>query len=204
MGARPAQSVQLGPSAIAAALRDARRGGAAGLSGMSAEHLKILLADVPAMELLAFAATQLANAEVPADVIPAVALARLTPQAGRRSSRHRDGRRVPPPCGAGLGQKLGGGFFFDAATRPYQFALQARAGTDALAAHVRTALELQEDAVLVSLDGRSADSMSRASFFTALQEAAPDIREALLRGPFHLLLVGRPGLLPGRCSRRGM
>ena len=61
-----------------------------------------------------------------------------------------------------------------AATRPYQFALQARAGTDALAAHVRTALELQDDAVLVSRDGRRAyDSMSRASFLTALQEAAP-------------------------------
>ncbi|OLP99530.1 hypothetical protein AK812_SmicGene17909 [Symbiodinium microadriaticum] len=53
----------------AAALRDARRGGAAALSGMRAEHLKILLADVPALELLAFAATELANADVPADIV---------------------------------------------------------------------------------------------------------------------------------------
>ena len=39
---------------------------------------------------------------------------------------------------------------FDQATRPFQFALQARAGTDALAAHVRAALETRPDAVLVS------------------------------------------------------
>ena len=32
----------LGPTAVAAALRDAKRGGAAGLTGMRAEHLKIL------------------------------------------------------------------------------------------------------------------------------------------------------------------
>ncbi|CAE7440143.1 unnamed protein product, partial [Symbiodinium sp. KB8] len=65
---RSAGQVQLGPTAVAAALRDARREGAAGLSGMRAEHLKILLADVPALELLAFAATALANAHVPADI----------------------------------------------------------------------------------------------------------------------------------------
>ncbi|OLQ11506.1 hypothetical protein AK812_SmicGene4663 [Symbiodinium microadriaticum] len=39
---------------------------------------------------------------------------------------------------------------FDQATRPFQFALQARAGTDALAAHVRAALETRPDAVLVA------------------------------------------------------
>ena len=37
---------------------------------------------------------------------------------------------------------------FDHATRPYQFALQARAGTDALSAHVRVALARRPDAVL--------------------------------------------------------
>ncbi|OLP95401.1 hypothetical protein AK812_SmicGene22467 [Symbiodinium microadriaticum] len=47
--------------------RDGKR--AAALSGMRAEHLKILLADVPALELLAFAATELANADVPADIV---------------------------------------------------------------------------------------------------------------------------------------
>ena len=64
---------------------------------------------------------------------------------------------------------------FDHVTRPHQFALQTRAGTDALAAHVRSAPELQPDAVSVSLDGRSAyDSMSRAAFLRELQSCAPE------------------------------
>ena len=46
------------------------------LSGMRAEHLKILLADVPALELVAFAATELANADVPANIVTGLALAR--------------------------------------------------------------------------------------------------------------------------------
>ena len=48
--------VRLGPTSIAMALRDAKRGGAAGLSGMRAEHLKLLLQDLPALELLAYLA----------------------------------------------------------------------------------------------------------------------------------------------------
>jgi len=45
---------------------------------------------------------------------------------------------------------------FDRATRPFQFALQARAGTDCLAAMLRAASDLDADATIVSLDGKSA------------------------------------------------
>ena len=44
---------------------------------------------------------------------------------------------------------------FDQATRPYQFALQTRAGTDALSGKLRAAIDLDADATIVSLDGRS-------------------------------------------------
>ena len=65
---------------------------------------------------------------------------------------------------------------FDQASRPYQFALKARAGTDALAAHVRASLDMRPDAVVVSLDGRNAyDSMSRAAFLSALNSCAPEL-----------------------------
>ena len=70
--------IQLGPTSVAAAVRDARRGGATGLSGMRAEHLKLLLQDVTALELLAHACTRLANAQVPADVVAGLAMCRLT------------------------------------------------------------------------------------------------------------------------------
>ena len=76
---------------------------------------------------------------------------------------------------------------FDAATRPFQYALQARAGTDALANQVRAALELQPGTTLVSLDGRSAyDTISRASFLTALRAVAPELL------PFVRLFYGQP------------
>ena len=184
---RSAGQVQLGPTAVAAALRDARRGGAAGLSGMRAEHLKILLADVPALELLAFAATELANAHVPADIATGLALARLTalrkPDGGVRGIATGDVfRRLVSRVLAKTWANV-----FDEATRPFQYALQARAGTDALAAHVRTVLEWRDDAVLVSLDGRSAyDTMSRASFLSALHSAAPELV------PFVRLFYGQP------------
>ena len=62
---QPERSVQLSTRAVASALREARRGGAAGLSGMRAEHLKLLLQDLEALELLAEAATHLAQAHSP-------------------------------------------------------------------------------------------------------------------------------------------
>ena len=39
---------------------------------------------------------------------------------------------------------------FDEATRPYQFALQTRAGTDALSGMLRAAIDLDADATIVS------------------------------------------------------
>ena len=71
--------------------------------------------------------------------------------------------------------------------RKRQRALQARAGTDALAASVRAALSLRPRSVLVSLDGRSAyDSMSRAAFLSKLREVAPELL------PFVRLFYGQP------------
>ena len=45
---------------------------------MWADHLKLLLQDIPAQELLAYAATLLARAQVPEEAASAVAMARLT------------------------------------------------------------------------------------------------------------------------------
>ena len=153
---QPSQPVHLTTGAVAAALRSARRGSAPGLSAMCAEHLKFLLQDGEAIELLAEASALLAQARVPADVCKAIAMAR------RAALRKADGgvrgiatgdmfRRLVSKAPAREWVEK-----FDHATRPFQFALQARAGTDALAAHVRAALATRRGAVLVSLDGRSA------------------------------------------------
>ncbi|CAE7199065.1 unnamed protein product [Symbiodinium natans] len=163
--------------AVAAALRGAKRGGAAGLTGMRAEHSKVLLQDQPALEFLAYAATRLANAQVPADIVPGIALARLTALSKR--ARHSDKGRFRAPLRR-VGQPL-----LTEPCGPYQFAFQVRAGADALAAHVRVQ---EPNQVLVSLDGRSAyDSVS-----TALKSVAPELLPFVLWS-FHVLLVGRVG-----------
>ena len=59
------------------ALREAKRGGAVGLLGMQAEHLKLLLQDAEAIELLADAATLLARAHIPPEIQTALAMARF-------------------------------------------------------------------------------------------------------------------------------
>ena len=151
---------------------------------MRAEHLKLLLQDLDAVDLLAEAATHLARAQVPADVADGLALTRLTAlrkvDGGVRGIAIGDTFRRLVSCI--LAKEWAG--TFDRATRPYQFALQARAGTEALAAHVRAALVLRPDTVLVSLDGR--DCMSRAAFLTKLHEVAPELL------PFVRLSYGRP------------
>ena len=62
----------------------------------------------------------------------------------------------------------------DRATRPFQFALQARSGADSLASLLRVATELDADATIVSIDGRSAyDCISRAEILQAVHNTAP-------------------------------
>ena len=156
------------------ALRTAKRGSAAGLSG-SVEHYRLLLEDEEALDLLAHAASLLTNADALADVLRALALSRLTalskPGGVRGIATGDTLRRLVSRTLARRYAET-----FDRATRPFQFALQARAGTDCLAAMLRAASELDADATNVSLDGRSAyDTVSRAAFLTKLREVAPDL-----------------------------
>ena len=91
---------------------------------MRAEHLKILLADAPALELFVFAATEVANAEVSADMASGLALALL---GGVRGIATGDVfRRLVSRAVAKTWARV-----FDEATGPCPYALQARAGTDA-------------------------------------------------------------------------
>ena len=89
---------------------------------------------------------------------------------------------------------------FDEATRPYQFALQARAGTDCLAALLRAATKLDPAATVVSLDGRCAyDSVSQAAFLDKLAEVTPSLVplvRAFYGAAIGVLVVGRYRRLP--------
>ena len=171
------------------ALRTAKRSAAPGLSGATAEHFKLLLDDGEALTLFTGALTQLANAHVPPEVLTAISQSRLTalakPGGGARGIATGDSlRRLTSRI---LARKFAA--TFDVATRPYQFALQTRAGIDALAGLLRAAVDLDPRTAVVSLDGRSAyDCVSRSAIFIALHTTAP----ALV--PFVRAIYGTPSI----------
>ena len=147
-GRTAANPLRLKAAELGEALRTAKRGSAAGLSGASVEHYRMLLEDEEALDLLAHAAYLLANADAPADVLRALALSRLTalskPGGGVRGIATGDTlcRLVSRTLARRYAET------FDRATRPLQFALQAGAGTDCLAAMLRAASELDADATI--------------------------------------------------------
>ena len=175
---------------VADALRSAKRGSAAGLSGSTTDHYKALFADEEALDLLAVAVTRLAAADLPASALAALRLPRLTalqkPDGGvrgiatgdafRRHAFRRLASRVLARHYAAT---------FDRLTRPFQYALQARAGTDALAGLLRASLETDPGTVVVNIDGRAAyDTVSRATVLSQV---------SALIGPF--LAAVRPSFL---------
>ena len=111
------------------------------MSGARAEHFKLLLSDADGLELLMHAASVLAQARVPPAVAAALALARMTalkkPDGGVRGIATGDVfRRLVSRALAKTWAST-----FDEATRPYQHALNARTGMDALVTRLRIALE---------------------------------------------------------------
>ena len=135
------------------------------------------------------AASVLAHARVPPAVVAALALARMTalqkPDGGVRGIATGDVfRRLVSRALAKTWAST-----FDEAARPYQHALSARTGMDALVAHLRIALETDPDVTVVFLDGRSAyDTVSRAALLRKLHQVA----SALL--PFVRLFYGQPSV----------
>ena len=59
-------------------LRTSRRGAAGGPSGMTAEHLRVLLDSSSCTSLLGEAASQLAQGNIPEEVVTAIRLGRMT------------------------------------------------------------------------------------------------------------------------------
>ncbi|CAE7568781.1 unnamed protein product [Symbiodinium natans] len=174
MNHHPAEEVALSKQQVADALRTSKRGSAAGLSGATVEFYKLLLDDEGALEAFTFVVNVAARAQAPPVALDALALSRLTalrkPQGGVRGIATGDVfRRL---VSRALARAYAGEL--DEATRPFQFALRTRAGTDSLAAMLRSAVEFDPRATVVSLDGRSAyDTISRAAILSKLSEVVP-------------------------------
>ena len=89
----------LNDAAVAQARRIAKCGTAAGLSGTTCEHYKLLLDDAEALELFTHAANLLVAARVPANVAAALALLTALRRRRRRHSYTGDTwGHLPSPC----------------------------------------------------------------------------------------------------------
>ena len=174
---RPSEEVVLTAHQVGEALRTSKRGSAAGLSGATVELYKLLLDDAEALESFTFAVNVTACAQAPQAALDAiVALSRLT--ALRKTNGGVRGIATGDVFRRLVSRALARAFSgeLDEATRPFQFALQTRAGTDSLAAMLRAAIEFDPRATVVSLDGRSVyDTISRATRLAKLRDTIPSL-----------------------------
>ncbi len=169
-------------------LRGARRGAAAGPSGLTSDHLKVLLEDDVALDLLHELAQDLATADVHEEIVSALRLGRLTalrkPGGGVRGIVAGDvlRRLVARTMAQQINDEV------EAATAPHQYALSTRAGTECVA-HALQAITAEDgNMTILSIDGIGAfDSISRAAMLQSLSEL-PEASSIL---PFVMLFYGQ-------------
>ena len=148
----PNSLIDLPRSALFANLRRSRRGAAPGPSGYTSEIVRLVLDAESAIESLSTVATRLAKAKLPAPISAALGLGRLVavrkPAGGVRGIVVGDFlRRLVART---LAQQFATAF--DQATRPHQYALATRAGTEAPRAQPTARVRLRPN--LLSALGR--------------------------------------------------
>ena len=165
----PHEQVELCGEVLLKNLRSSRRGVAAGPSGMTGEHLRVILdSESDSDAFTAFACT-LAVVEVPHEIMKAIRLGRMTalrkPDGGVRGIVVGDFlRRLVART---LAQQFSKAVW--EATAPFQFALSTKAGTEAVTHALQALTSLDEDATVVSIDGVGAfDLISRNAMVSGL------------------------------------
>ena len=170
-------------------LRTSRRGAAGGPSGMTAEHLRVVLDSPSCTSLLGEAASQLAQGNIPEEVVRAIRLGRMTalqkPDGGVRCIVVGDVfRRVVARTIAQQFAKLG-----EAATHPFQYALSTRAGTECVTHIVQAMTSEDREATIMSIDGIGAyDLVSRNAMFRGVADMVDGDKLV----PFMRLFYGSP------------
>ena len=150
-------------------LRSARRGAAAGPSGMTTEHLRPLLNDAHTTNLFFSVRGKLSRGDVPQSVVQMVRQGRMTalakPDGGVRGIVAGDViRRLVAKT---MAQQLGD--VVEAFTAPYQHALRTKAGCECVAHVLQGLTELDPLATVTSVDGITAfDLISRKAMLEGL------------------------------------
>ena len=167
----PRHTLTLDWSKLASALRSAGRGSAADLSGSRYEHYRVMLEDKEAWAEFADFLQDFARARVPEDVLQSLRLGRMT-ALKKKDERVRGivaGSVIRRLACRAVAQQFADELM--ETTAPFQFALQARAGTDALARAVQFLTEEDADTTVISLDGIGAfDHVRRAAFMRKMHE----------------------------------
>ena len=166
----PEVEVKLDKHVVLQALRAAGKGSTQDLAGTRYEHLRVCLEDDEVWSLLVQLLEAFARAEVPEEVASALRLGRLT--ALKKANGKVRGivagsvlRRLV--CKA-LAKQFADDFL--EATAPFQYALQTKAGTEALAHALQFLTDFDPETVVLSLDGVGAfDHVKRAAFFKKLE-----------------------------------
>ena len=128
----------------------ARRGAAAGPSGVTTEHLKPVLGNNRDAERLFSAGLLLAHANIPKEILTALRIRGIV-------ASDVFGRLVARTMAQQLGPAI------ERATSPFEYALSTRAGTECIAHAIQALTDLDPTATVVSIDGISAfDVVSRA------------------------------------------
>ena len=147
----PAIPVDLDVDLLLKNLRTSRRGAAAGPSGTTTEHLKILLDSTECCALFGEVAILFARGQIPPEILEGVRVGRMTalqkPDGGVRGIVVGDVmRRLVART---LAQQFGPQA--DGATHPFQYALSTRAGTECVAHVVQALTSLDKGATILSM-----------------------------------------------------
>ena len=170
-------------------LRKARNGAAGGPSGMTAEHLRVLLHNENDGNLHHETAVDVVKGEIPGPVAEAMRLGQMRalqkPAGGVRGIVVGDIlRRLVAKT---LAQELSS--HFEAATAPFQYALTTRSGCECVAHAVQALTDADPSTTVLSVDGVGAfDMISRSAMLQGLKDA-PGCERAL---SFVLQFYGRP------------
>ena len=166
---QPAAKFELDSVEFLVCLRRARRGAAAGPSGMTSDHLFPVLESEVASELLSQVASLLSVGQVPHTILEAIRLGRLTalqkPDGGVRGIVVGDiiRRLVARTIAKQISEKV------EAATAPFQYALKTKAGCECVAHVLQTLTDLDPEATIMSIDGVGAhDLISRNAMLEGL------------------------------------
>ena len=172
-------------------LRSARRGAAGGPSGMTAEHIKVVLEPERDCSSLWRMCQEFARGHMPPEILQAVRIGRMTalqkPQGGIRGIVVGDFiRRVVART---LAQQLGPAV--EQHTSPFQFALSTRSGCECVPHIAQAMTDLDPTTTLLSADGIGAfDLISREAMLQGLMEV--DGGDAAL--PFVRQFYGSPSM----------